>query len=290
VTQRTEWELHGCRERIVVSEWRGDDPRFIALIAHGYGEHIGRYDHVARRLCETGAIVCGPDFQGHGKSDGERVLIEDVDDLVAALDAVARQARSTHGDLPLAVIGHSMGGIVATLYAQRNDDIDALVLSGPVIGGNPGFEALLEMNPIPEIPIDPHALSRDPAVGRDYAEDPLVWHGAFKRPTLESLFQAIDAIAQGPSLGSLPTLWVHGEEDALAPLERTRPAIERVRGEHVVERIYSGAQHEVFNETNRDEVIADVIAFLDEVLMRARVTESPASTEAGHPASSESRR
>jgi alpha-beta hydrolase superfamily lysophospholipase len=170
----------------------------------------------------------------------------------------------------LALIGHSMGGIVATLYAQRHQGIDALVLSGPVLGGNPGFEALLRTNPIPEVPIDPAALSRDPAVGQAYAEDPLVWHGAFKRQTLEAMFHAIDRIAGGPSLGTLPTLWIHGELDALAPVELTWPAIERIRGEHLEARIYPGAQHEVFNEINRDEVLADVTAFLERVCEQVR--------------------
>jgi alpha-beta hydrolase superfamily lysophospholipase len=144
------------------------------------------------------------------------------------------------------------------------------VLSAPVIGGNPGFEALLGMDPIPEIPIDPETLSRDPQVGEAYAADPLVWHGAFKRRTLEAMFQAIDEIANGPALGSLPTLWVHGEEDALAPLEVTRPAIERIRGDQLEEHVYEGARHEVFNEINNDEVLEHVTTFLDRTLAPAR--------------------
>ena len=67
-------------------------------------------------------------------------------------------------------------------------------------------------------------------------------------------------------LGALPTLWLHGEEDALAPLSATRPAIERIRGSALEEKVYPGARHEIFNETNRDEVIADVIAFVKRAL------------------------
>jgi alpha-beta hydrolase superfamily lysophospholipase len=268
--QRTEWPLAGSRGQIVVSEWQGDEPRYVAVLVHGYGEHIGRYDHVARRLVADGAAVYGADHAGHGKSEGERVLIDDVDDLVSDLHAVVRQARAGNPGLPLALIGHSMGGIVATLYAQCHQGVDALVLSGPVLGGNPGFEALLGMNPIPEIPIDPATLSRDPAVGQAYADDLLVWHGAFKHQTLEAMFHAMDRIAGGPSLGALPTLWIHGELDSLAPLELTWPAIGRIRGEHLEARIYPEAQHEVFNEINRDEVLADVTAFLERIRERMR--------------------
>jgi alpha-beta hydrolase superfamily lysophospholipase len=83
MTTRTEWELTGARGRVVVSTWPNDDARYVALLAHGYGEHVGRYDHVARALVEHGAVVYGPDHLGHGKSEGEPVLIEDVEDLVS---------------------------------------------------------------------------------------------------------------------------------------------------------------------------------------------------------------
>lgn len=269
--EQAETELMGERGRIVVTEWRDREPRHVVVLAHGYGEHIGRYDHVARRLVDGGAAVYGADQMGHGNSEGERVLIEDVDELVSDLHAVVQQARAEHPGLPLALVAHSMGGIIATRYAQLHaGELDALVLSAPVIGGNPGFQALLDMDPIPEIPIDPETLSRDPRVGAAYAADPLVWHGAFKRQTLEAMFRAIDEIATGPSLGALPTLWVHGEEDALAPLELTRQAIERIRGDQLEEHVYEGARHEVFNEINNDEVLEDVTTFLDRALARAR--------------------
>jgi alpha-beta hydrolase superfamily lysophospholipase len=267
MTARTEWDLAGTRGRIVVSEWPNDGARYVALLAHGYGEHVGRYDHVARALVEHGATVYGPDHLGHGKSEGEPALVEDIEDLVADLQAVGERARAAHPGLPVVLIGHSMGGIVATRFAQRNGSgLAALVLSGPAIGGNPGFEALLGMDPIPDVPIPPEALSRDPEVGRAYADDPLVFHGPFKRATLEALFAGIAAIAEGPSFGALPTLWIHGDQDALAPLEQTREAIARIRGQRLDEHIYAGAQHEIFNEINKDEVIADVTRFIDRVL------------------------
>jgi alpha-beta hydrolase superfamily lysophospholipase len=115
---------------------------------------------------------------------------------------------------------------------------------------------------MPEVPLDPAILSRDPAVGQAYADDPLVWHGPFKRPTLESLFGSMDVIASADGLGDLPTLWIHGEEDGFAPLGHTREAIERLRGPGLEEKVYLGARHEVFNETNSDEVLADVIDFI----------------------------
>ena len=265
--ERTETELDGTRGRIVVHVWQEGEPRFVVLLAHGFGEHAGRYDHVSRRLVAEGAIVYAPDHLGHGKSDGERAHVEDGEDFSTDLHRVAEQARSAHPGVPVVLLGHSMGGLIATRYAQKHlGELDALVLSGPAIGGNPGLEMLVGLDPIPEVPIDPDILSRDTSVGRAYAEDPLVWHGGFKRSTLRALITAVQAVAEGPRLGSVPTLWIHGEEDQLIPLAITREAIGRVRGERFEERVYEGARHEVFNETNKEEVLDDVVAFIQRSL------------------------
>jgi len=249
---------------VYVHRWGSAEPRCIVLIAHGYGEHAGRYAHVAEHIARTlGAAVYAPDHVGHGRSEGERALVTDADTLVDDLHGVAGGARAEHPNLPLALIGHSMGGIIAARYAQRwPGELAALVLSGPAIGGNPDLVGLLDLDPIPDVPIDPATLSRDPAVGDAYAADDLVYHGPFRRETLQALVGAIGAIADGPSLGAIPTLWIHGSDDAIAPLEHARPAVERIRGENLEERIYPGARHEVFNETNRDEVLGDVTGFL----------------------------
>jgi alpha-beta hydrolase superfamily lysophospholipase len=264
------FELDGTRGKIHVHRWDNPDAGYVALLAHGYGEHAGRYDHVARRLVADGAAVYAPDHHGHGHSDGERALLEDLDLAIDDLHLVAERAAAEHPGLPTVLVGHSMGGLIAARYGQRfGAELTALVLSGPAVGGNPDIEALADMDPIPEVPIDPQILSRDPAVQQAYAEDPLVYHGPFKRETLKALIAAIATVAEGGTLGALPTLWVHGEEDQLVPLVHTRPAIERIRGEHFEEHIYPEARHEVFNETNGAEVLDDVVAFVDRALAPA---------------------
>ena len=247
-----------------VHRWSAAEPRCIVLIAHGYGEHGGRYEHVAQRLVDDlGAVVYAPDHRGHGRTDGATGLVEDGEAITADLHDVADAARAEHPGLPVALIGHSMGGLIAARYAQRfGDELEALVLSSPVIGRNEAFEQLLAMDPIPDIPIDPAILSRDPAVGEAYAADELVYHGPFQRTTLEQMFAAVGRVAEDGNFGDLPTLWIHGSDDQLVPLEITRPAIEHIRGSNLQEHIYEGGRHELFNETNRDEVLDDVVAFL----------------------------
>jgi alpha-beta hydrolase superfamily lysophospholipase len=266
----SEVELQGVKGRVQLYRWDAESPRYVAVLAHGYAEHAGRYEHVAQALVQSGASVYAPDHLSHGRSEGELGLFGDIEDMVADIGQVVATARSEHPELPIVLIGHSMGGIIAARYAQEHgDELTALVLSGPAIGGNPDLFGLVQLPEIPEIPLDPDWLSRDPEVGRRYVEDPLVYSGPFKRPSLEALVASTEKVAAGGDLGELPTLWIHGEADPLCPLPQAREAVERIQGSRLEEKIYPGARHEVFNETNQDEVIGDVTAFLDRTLAAA---------------------
>ena len=135
------YEFDGADGRIHVTTWSGAEaPRFVTLLAHGYGEHAGRYEHVAAMLVGLGAVVYAPDHLGHGQSSGERALVDDIEVLVTDLHIVADRARTDHPGLPVVLVGHSMGGLIAARFAQRYlAELTALVLSGPVVGGNPAF-------------------------------------------------------------------------------------------------------------------------------------------------------
>ncbi len=268
MTAAREWEIDGHGGRLAGRTWEGTAPSHVVLLAHGYGEHSGRYDHVAAALVDAGAVVHAVDHVGHGKSEGERVVIADYERVVDDLHAVDQRARAEHPGLPVVLIGHSMGGLIAARYAQRyGDSLAAVVLSGPLVGAW-GGTALLELDELPDTPLDSTTLSRDPAVGQDYEADPLVWHGPFRRTTVEAIARALEAVQAGPSLDALPLMWAHGEGDRLVPPAGSRVGIEHLRGETYAERLYPGAQHEIFNETNRDEVLADVVGFVRDALRR----------------------
>ncbi|MBN0043016.1 lysophospholipase [Streptomyces actuosus] len=263
--------LEGTRGTLVVREWPHERPRYVALVVHGYAEHAGRYGDLADVLVAHGAAVYGPDHVGHGRSAGERVVIEDFEDVVTDVHAVAEVAHAAHPGRPVVVIGHSMGGLIAARYAQRyGDGLAALVLSGPVIGAweTPG-RLLAEAEAhgeVPDIPVNPAALSRDPEVGAAYAADPLVWHGPMKRPTLEAFLRTLETVAKGGDVGALPVLWLHGDDDRLVPLAGSRIGVERLSGGALTEHIHAGARHEVFHETDRDVVLGELLRFLDGVL------------------------
>jgi len=262
VNQRHE-SFKGSEGTISVRVWPNARARRIVVIAHGYGEHIGRYEHVAQRLVAEGASVWGPDHLGHGRSEGERALVRDFERVVDDLQQVVAMARAADPGLPVVLIGHSMGGLIATRYAQRfGAGLAGLILSGPAIGHLAGIEQLAALPEIPDVPIDPTVLSRNPRVGEAYASDPLVYHGAFKRPTLNAMRAALAAIDAGRGFGSLPTLWIHGGDDQLVPVDGSSAGLAKLRGSDFTQRIYDGARHEVLNETNQAEVLDDVCAFI----------------------------
>ena len=261
----TDTTMTGHAGALHVRTWRHADPTHIVVLAHGYGEHIGRYDHVAAALGARGAAVYGLDHAGHGRSEGERALLADFDRVVADLHALAETARRELPGLPAVLVGHSMGGLIATRYAQRHGgELAGVVLSAPLVGSHDST-GLLAADPLPEVPIDPAVLSRDEATGRAYAEDPLVYHGGFKRPTLVAMARAmLDAALDSPRVTG-PVLWQHGEADELVPIAGTRRLIDLLVNAEVTVRTYPGARHEIFNETNRDEVLADTARFVDAV-------------------------
>ena len=265
----TTHDVDGKRGRITVRTWSNDDPAYVVTLAHGLGEHTGRYEHVAAHLVADGAEVVAPDHWSHGLSDGDPGKVDDMDAIVEDFATVVDAAQQRNPGLPLVVLGHSLGGIVATRYVQTHPGrADALVLSGPVIGGNDLLLGLADLEEIPDIPIDPGFLSRDPAVGEAYAADPLVYHGAIHRETIETIKEQVADIAAAGDLGDLPTLWLHGENDPLAPMPEATRAFEVVGGSALQQKVYAGAMHEIFNETNKDEVLADVTAFIAETLDR----------------------
>ena len=264
---RAEVEIfQGNQEPIAMYTWPNQDARHIVILAHGYGEHLGRYEYASQLLVRRGAVVAGPDHLGHGKSGGERVMITDYELVVDDLHSVVRRAQERHPGLALVLVGHSMGGMIGARYAQLHGaELAGLVLSGPVLGSWTAVTDLLELDEIPDDPLDVSTLSRDPTVGEVYGNDELIWHGPFKRPTVAAIASELDTISRGPQLGPLPTLWLHGADDQLVPIAGTRQGIETLGLTRLQEIIYPGARHEVFNETNRDEVLARTADFIDSV-------------------------
>jgi alpha-beta hydrolase superfamily lysophospholipase len=262
----TDSSFPGRSGNVRTRTWEAARPTSLVVLVHGYGEHIGRYEHVAAALNEAGSTVYGLDHIGHGRSEGEPVMIPDYAPVVDDVQSVLEEAKAENPHLPVVVVGHSMGGMIAARHAEVHPGHTAgLVLSAPVLGTWSAAASALALDVIPADPLDSSTLSRDPEVGRDYDADILVWHGPFKRRTLVGLMNCLLDFALDSDKVTGPVLWQHGAEDQLVPLAETRRGIAMLRNADVTEKIYPGARHEVFNETIKDEVLADTTAFIAKV-------------------------
>ena len=248
------------------------DPVAVVVVAHGFGEHIGRYQNLVDALVPHGYAVYGPDHRGHGRSGGHRALIDKHDYLLDDLDQVFVKVAQSHPGVPVFLLGHSMGGNIALASALRNQArLRGLVLSGPAVS-NDGISKALQILAAVLGRIAPKmgatklssaAVSSDPAVVAAYEADPLVFHGKMPAGTGAALIKTSKGFpARLPSL-TIPLLVVHGSADALVSVEAGRMAHRLAGSADKTLHVYDGLFHEVFNEPQKDKVLGDVRAWLD---------------------------
>jgi alpha-beta hydrolase superfamily lysophospholipase len=173
--------------------------------------------------------------------------------------------------LPLILVGHSMGGFLTPRSAQRwPDEVAGLALCGAVVGDWVWAREVLALPELPHIPFGPGALSRDGEVGAAYGSDPLVYHGQYERELLEAEVVALDAFQRDMARLTMPVLLLHGIEDPFVPYEHLAQAADEMPTTDTEVHLYEGARHEVLNETNRDEVIGHLGAWIERVLSARR--------------------
>lgn len=259
--------LQGSEGQVFYRQWNpGEPPVRIVQIVHGYAEHGGRYGHVAAALTRLGAVVCADDHLGHGRSDGERALITDFEHVVDDLHTVASVVRREYPGLPLVLVGHSMGGLLAARFAQRwPEEVAGVAFCGSVIGDWQWARDVLLQPELPHVPFDPGGLSRDPQVGAAYAADPLVYHGQYKRGLLEAEVVALDRFDQNIDKLTMPVACLHGTDDPYVPYERALQAVHDMPTSDVTTHVYEGGRHEILNETNRDEVIGHLSDWISRI-------------------------
>ena len=244
----------------------------MVVLAHGASEHGSRYAWVGGRLAERGFALYAGDHRGHGRSDGSRALIDRMDNAVADLDRVVDVAVERHGGQAPFMLGHSMGGAVALSYALAHQDrLRGLILSAPL--------AVLEAaSPLTRLAgrvlsavvpklgvyeIDSTAVSRDPAVVRDYDADPLNYHGRLPARTVAELSAAIDSFPDRLGDLTLPLLTMHGTDDRLVPPRASELVIERGGSADKSIIRYDGLYHELLNEPERERVLDDIVGWME---------------------------
>lgn len=259
-------------------------PRAVVQISHGVAEHAMRYERLAEALTAVGYAVYAHDHRGHGHSIGRRIELGSFgapgwDGLVADLVQVSGSIAAAHPELPLILIGHSMGSFAlqqaildhSALYA-------AVVLSGSTsldlmaaaLAAADPDAGLAPLNAGFEHRTGYEWLSRDEAEVDAYVADPLSGYD-LPAETMPQLFGSSARLADPTALAGirpdLPMLIASGDADPLAGGGQLIETLaQRYRDAGVVDvtvRLFPGARHEIFNETNRDEVTGFVIDWLD---------------------------
>ena len=259
-------------------------PRAVVQLTHGMGEHVRRYEHVAQALNEAGYAVYGQDHRGHGASvisepgnlgdGGWPALVDDIGGLSARI-------RDNGPGLPLVLLGHSMGSFAVQQYLLRHSwEVDAAVLTGtavidllePALDLNQPLDLTMFNAPFAPARTDYDWLTRDEAIVDAYVADPLCGFG-LDPDSAKQMFEGARALADPAEVANikpdLPIYIAAGELDPVnGGLTLLTPLVDRLKEgglTDVTVVTYPDARHEILNETNRDEVIGDLISWLDRV-------------------------
>ncbi len=248
--------------RLFYQNWQAQHPRGVVVIAHGIGEHGGRFRNLIDCMQDDGITFYALDHRGHGRSQGKKGHINSFGDYTADLQTFIQLVREETPGLPLILLGHSMGGTIACQYAMDYPaTIDALILSSAgliqavkVPIWKKTLAALLA-NLIPELSMPTglasSALSHDQQVVDDYVNDPLVhdlvsarWYMEFSRAGAECLQRAGEL--------TMPLLIIHGSADAIVDPQGSRQVTEKASSRDKQLFIFDGLYHETMNELSPD--------------------------------------
>lgn len=248
----------------------------IVYIVHGIGEHIGRYTHVAQYLNGRGYAVFGHDHRGHGRSDGERVYFDSFDIPVRDLKARVEVVKAAHPGLPVFIYGHSMGSLIATLFMQKHQDmVRGWISTGSPLWGDQVVAApvrfllrsLSKFAPkLGMLPVKAQTISRDPEVVRAYEADPLVNHEKTKLGMAVNFTSALEQARENLGKITVPSLILHGTADVLTPPKGSEVLYAGIASKDKIHKTYDGLFHEVHNEPEQAEVLADIADWLDKHL------------------------
>jgi alpha-beta hydrolase superfamily lysophospholipase len=256
--------------------WLPDRASRVLLVVHGFGEHSGRYEELAEWFAKRGCAVHALDHRGHGRSGGPRTHVDRFATLLDDLAAFHALVRDEHPGLPIILLAHSMGGLIALAYlAERRPVVSGAIVSGPALAGERAVprsrvllaRALGRLAPRVRMQagLDLTGLSRDEGVIRRYLADPLV-----ERTMTASL--GAELLAAGTVTRTraaridVPVLLMHGKQDTLCPVAASEEFAAQLGSSGSALQIYPELRHEIFNEPERERVYEDAWRWIEGAL------------------------
>jgi len=259
--------------RIWYQVWRPEAPKAVVALAHGLGEHSGRYRNVVDWLVPRGYAIYALDHRGHGRSGGRRGHLDRFSDYLDDLQQCIGLAAEQEPGRPLFLLGHSLGGIIALAYAIERPQ----GLRG-VIASSPGLRRRFDVPPLKlflgnlmsriwpaftqRSGLPASGLSHDPQVALDYLGDKLV-HDLVSARLFSEITKAGDGVLAHAGDLHLPCLLLQGADDPIVDPQGTREFYDRAGSADKTLHLYPGFYHEGFNEVGKERPLGDLSAWLD---------------------------
>lgn len=263
-------------ESLYLQKWTpSGTPTATVLMTHGVAEHSECYHLTAEALNQQNIEVWAWDLPGHGKSYGQRGYVSSFSEFTDRLLQVAQEVQKSSGSRPFFLFGHSLGGLITLQFALQNPSfpVAAYCLSSPALGVTvevPFIKdqaARILMHVAPKLTI-PHQiiyedLSRDTEMIKTYYKDPLR-HNKFSAPLYFGILNAMkDAHSRAAEIQQ-PLLIQAAGQDRIVDTLATQEFFNHVSSDQKTLKIYPDSYHEIFNDTNKQEVIDDFVHFLRE--------------------------
>jgi len=245
-------------------------PRGVIVVVPGFNAHSGQYAWAAEQLTAHGIVVYAIDLRGRGRSDGERFYVEQFSDYVGDVALLVRLARSTEGSLPVFLLGHSAGGVVACLYAvEHQAELAGLICESFAFRVPAPDFALAVLKGLSHVAPHAHVLrlknedfSRDPAIVAEMNADPLIADEAQPTKTVAAMVRADERLEDEFALIALPLLILHGTADKATKPQGSRLFHERAGSIDKTLKLYEGHAHDLLRDLGREVVMADVVRWI----------------------------
>ena len=258
--------------KIFTRSWRPEStPRAVIVLSHGFNSHSGYYLWAAEQLLASGLAVHALDYRGRGKSDGERYYIESFSEYQSDLDLVVKLARSREPALPLFVLGHSAGGVIACNYVlDHQPEIAGLICESFAYRVPAPDFALAVLKGLSHLAPHAHVLnlpkkefSRDPKVTQALIDDPLLADEVQPTRTVAEMVRADERLKRDFPLFKLPLLIIHGTRDTVTRPEGSQEFYDRAGSADKTLKLYDGYFHDPLNDIGKEAVMADIRAWLE---------------------------
>ena len=267
----TEQSLDGGGGKLFFRSWTPAKAALgVVVIVPGFNSHSGHYAWAAGQLADRGFCVYALDLRGRGKSAGERFYVRQFGDYVSDVDSLVHVVRSQQPGLPIFLLGHSAGGVVACLYAiEHQAGLAGLVCESFAFEVPAPDFALAVLKGLGRIAPHAHVLrlknedfSRDPAVVADMNADPLIANEVQPTSTMAELVRADERLKKEFPLIRLPLLILHGTADRAAKPDGSRLFHERAGSADKTIRLYEGHAHDLLRDLDKERVMEDIAAWL----------------------------